>query len=531
MKVTDVLPKGLTYISNTLSKGSYDNTTGVWEIGDLNNGETVTLNIQTSISSLGSIINIVNITGAERDWDMTNNNANSTETGTNRPIPPIKTVDLTVNKTVNSSHIIKGDTISWIITVYNNGPDTATNVKVTDLLPKGLVYINSTASKGSYDSTNGVWTIGDLTSKEAVSLTIITRTIDSGFITNNVNVTSTEKDINQTNNNANLTILVHPVIDLTVNKTVNSSHIIKGDTISWVITISNNGPDTATNVKVTDLLPEGLVYINSLVDKGTYNSSNGIWIVGELNVGETVSLTIITKTVEAGFITNNVNITGEEKDLNISNNEANVTITVHPIIDLTGNKTVNNTNPKYGDTIEWIITIWNNGPDPATNVTVSDLLPKGLIYLNSIASKGSYSPNTSIWTIGDLNLGETVTLHIITKVNVSNTTLINSVNITGEEKDWNLSNNYPSANITIPVNNNTPSNETPGNDTPSNPITPSNPNNHNISTSNSTNLTNSRSNEGSLASGISMKSTGNPILVLLLILVVLGGIIPYRKRK
>jgi uncharacterized repeat protein (TIGR01451 family) len=296
-------------------------------------------------------------------------------------------------------------------------------------------------------------------------------------------------------------------------------------------TISNNGPDTATNVKVTDLLPEGLVYINSLVDKGTYNSSNGIWIVGELNVGETVSLTIITKTVEAGFITNNVNITGEEKDLNISNNEANVTITVHPIIDLTGNKTVNNTNPKYGDTIEWIITIWNNGPDPATNVTVSDLLPKGLIYLNSIASKGSYNPNTSIWTIGDLNLGETVTLHIITKVNVSNTTLINSVNITGEEKDWNLSNNYPSANITIPVNNNTPSNETPGNDTPSNPITPSNPNNHNISTSNSTNLTNSRSNEGSLASGISMKSTGNPILVLLLILVVLGGIIPYRKRK
>ena len=291
MKVTDVLPKGLTYISNTLSKGSYDNTTGVWEIGDLNNGETVTLNIQTSISSLGSIINIVNITGAERDWDMTNNNANSTETGTNRPIPPIKTVDLTVNKTVNSSHIIKGDTISWIITVYNNGPDTATNVKVTDLLPKGLVYINSTASKGSYN------------------------------------------------------------------------------------------------------------------------------------------------------------------------------------------------------------------------------------------------PNTSIWTIGDLNLGETVTLHIITKVNVSNTTLINSVNITGEEKDWNLSNNYPSANITIPVNNNTPSNETPGNDTPSNPITPSNPNNHNISTSNSTNLTNSRSNEGSLASGISMKSTGNPILVLLLILVVLGGIIPYRKRK
>jgi choice-of-anchor A domain-containing protein/uncharacterized repeat protein (TIGR01451 family) len=45
VQATDLLPAGLIYVSNTASQGSYSNTTGLWTIGDLNNGAFATLTI------------------------------------------------------------------------------------------------------------------------------------------------------------------------------------------------------------------------------------------------------------------------------------------------------------------------------------------------------------------------------------------------------------------------------------------------------------------------------------------------------
>ena len=43
----------------------------------------------------------------------------------------------------------------------NDGPDAATGVQVTDLLPAGLTFVSrATASQGTYDDVTGVWTVG-----------------------------------------------------------------------------------------------------------------------------------------------------------------------------------------------------------------------------------------------------------------------------------------------------------------------------------------------------------------------------------
>ena len=64
--------------------------------------------------------------------------------------------DLSLDKTVDiSSPDDFGDEVTFTITVSNAGPDDATGVEVTDLLPSGLDYVSDTPSQGTYNPTGG----------------------------------------------------------------------------------------------------------------------------------------------------------------------------------------------------------------------------------------------------------------------------------------------------------------------------------------------------------------------------------------
>ena len=72
----------------------------------------------------------------------------------------VQAVDLVVTKTVDDASPNEGDTIVYTVTLKNNGPDAATSVEVTDLLPAGVTYQSDTPSQGSYVSDTGFWTVG-----------------------------------------------------------------------------------------------------------------------------------------------------------------------------------------------------------------------------------------------------------------------------------------------------------------------------------------------------------------------------------
>lgn len=70
-----------------------------------------------------------------------------------------------------------------------------------------------------------------------------------------------------------------------------------------------------------------------------------------------------------------------------------------------------------GQDVTFTIQVTNKGPNNATGVAVRDVLPTGVSYLSSTATRGSYSNSTNIWTIGNLNVNETVYLYITVRVN------------------------------------------------------------------------------------------------------------------
>jgi gliding motility-associated-like protein/uncharacterized repeat protein (TIGR01451 family) len=114
-----------------------------------------------------------------------------------------------------------------------------------------------------------------------------------------------------------VTVIIHDCIaDLNVVKTVNNVHPLFGQNVVFTITATNNGPYDATGVSVTDILQNGYDYISSTTTTGTYNSTTGIWTIGNLNNGATAILTITAKVISTGNYVNTATIVGHEIDIN-----------------------------------------------------------------------------------------------------------------------------------------------------------------------------------------------------------------------
>ena len=114
---------------------------------------------------------------------------------------------LALAKTISNATPNVGDIITYTVTLTNNGPDQATNVQVTDLVPAGLTFISATPSKGTYVSATGAWTVGTVSTTVAQTLQIQARVFSSSAETNTASITHSDQyDPNLSNNTASATV-------------------------------------------------------------------------------------------------------------------------------------------------------------------------------------------------------------------------------------------------------------------------------------------------------------------------------------
>ena len=80
--------------------------------------------------------------------------------------------------------------------------------------------------------------------------------------------------------------------DLAVTETIkNIKHHLVNE-ILLTINVRNNGPDTAINTVVNDILPPELKYLSYVCNYGTYNKQTGVWSIGNLPSGTLATLII-----------------------------------------------------------------------------------------------------------------------------------------------------------------------------------------------------------------------------------------------
>src|SRR5262249_19773605 len=112
-----------------------------------------------------------------------------------------------LGKQVSNATPTVGSTITFTITLTNNGPATATGVSVTDLLPAGLTFVSATPSQGTYNAATGVWTVGTVTTAVPQTLLITATVAGSAARTNTATVTASDQaDPVPGNNTASVTV-------------------------------------------------------------------------------------------------------------------------------------------------------------------------------------------------------------------------------------------------------------------------------------------------------------------------------------
>ena len=462
--VRDVLGEGLKFVSATGNYTFDEATRTVTWIVDLAKGESKVFSVIATVSGYGNVTNSLVV-------------GNKT-TGVNVTVPEINP-----DKTVDNEIPNFGDNVTYTVTVTNDGIGDANNVVITDVLDKGLKFLNATGNF-TYDEKTGTitWTV-DLAKGETKTFNVNVTVLGYGVLPNTVAVG---------NKTAVRNITVPEIITV---KEVNSSDIHIGDEITYTITVSNPGKINATNVVIMDILPEGLKFINAS-NGGVYDPVTGIitWILN-ITANSTVDLTADVCVNKSGNITNTVNV---------GNKTSNCTIESGDIVNLEIHIVADKSEIYVGDNVVYTVTVINNGPSDAINTIANILIPNTLSILSYNATKGTFDITSGNWSIGNLTNGEKVVLTFVAKaLNEGNSTVY--VNVTSETFEVIMENNYD--NVTVKVLKKAA------------PIGPDKPVHPDGSSSD---------NEGK--GSVNLPNTGNP-LVMLLLCILSVIFVGSRKRK
>ncbi len=434
--VTDVLPAGLAYVSSATATGSIAFNAGTdtvtWTIGTFAKSASATATITVTVNAnSGTITNTANET-------QSNPNPTGT-TSASASVSPTTAANVSITKTVNNPTPADGTNDTFTLGATNAGPDSATGVVVTDVLPAGLTYVSSATATGSIAFNAGTdtvtWTIGTFAKSATATATVtVTVNANSGTITNTAHETQT--DPNPTGNpTGSVPVNPTPAASVTLTKTVTNATPVDGTNDSYTLTLHNAGPDSATGVVVTDVLPAGLAYVSSATETGSIAFNAGTdtvtWTVGTLADSATATATVtVTVNANSGTITNTANET--QTDPNPTGNPTgSVPVNPTPAASVTLTKTVTNATPADGTNDSYTLTLHNAGPDSATGVVVTDALPAGLAYVSSATATGSISEavvagvQTVTWTVGTLADSATATATITVTVNAGSGTITN----------------------------------------------------------------------------------------------------------
>lgn len=386
------------------------------------------------------------------------------------------------NEFVNNNHNIVTitdpvnylDQVIVVFTATNMGPNPVTDLVLREDWPSqlmgtgdvwhtfdGINWIQeSYLAQGSfnlYPTYAGPLNMGD------VVWIVFGATVNASntIITNTVSTTEQEPIDNEGFDTASADLQVNPEANLTITKT-GSDTVIAGNQITYTLTATNNGPDPAANVIISDTFPLGMSDISWTANyaggasgptsgTGNLNINLGTFPVGGsciITVNGTVSSAIPADTI----LSNTVTITTSAHISDPANATDTVTTTVERESDIALSKTVDNARPDVGDTVTFIVTAHNNGPSDADNIQILDLMPSSFADIVITPSNGTYNNLTGIWTL-NLNSGETATLNLTGKISriMAGKNATNNATLMGSTQTTNATIYVPKSDLYIQI--------------------------------------------------------------------------------
>ncbi|WP_395761401.1 DUF7507 domain-containing protein [Bacillus sp. 3G2] len=437
---TDPIPSGTTFIPgsvtvNGVTQAGANPANGI-SVGTITANSTTTVSFQVFVPSIPQTNPILNSgTTTYQYIPVPNQPAVSGTDTTNIVSTQVNNATVTMAKVVDKNFADIGDTLTYTVSFTATGNTNANNVIFTDVIPTGTTFVlNSLTIDGTTqvgaNPANGV-NIGLIPtgSTKTVSFQVVVNTIPASNVVSNGSSASYQYTVNPSqspitkNISSNLVSTQINNANLTLTKSTNKQFATIGETISYTILITNSGNTAATNVQLTDPLPNGTILTPSTVTlNGVLQNVDSLIAlpIGTIPGGATVTLsfqvTVINITTQNPIINNafasylytvNPSLPPTSKTANSNS----VTSTIR-LANLHATKSVDKTFAEVGDVLTYTFALTNDGNVAANNVVLSDSIANGTAFIpNSVIVNGITQPGitpTSI-TIGSINAGTTIT--------------------------------------------------------------------------------------------------------------------------
>jgi uncharacterized repeat protein (TIGR01451 family) len=433
VSLQDTLPSGLTFVSMVpAGQGSCTPGTPITcSLGNILSGQNVKVTLSVNTTVNGSFTNQVSVGSVTHDQAPGNNSASATTT-------VLPSADLSVSKVGAPTPVYAGYPLTYTITVLNNGPSSAASVILTDTLPAGVVFVS--VQPGNCTGTGPVvCTWSSLPASSNTQVKLVVRTTLGGSITNRVKVASTTHDPSLVNNTSEYVTNVTPQADLSVDMVDLPDPVYAGYPLTYTITVHNDGPSIAVNARLTDTLPSGVTPLSATPQGSCSLGSVVTCGLGNLSAGNNSVVRIVVLTTAAGVINNTVRVASNTVDRHLADNQVTTSTTVTPAADLAVSQEDDPDPVRASHALTYTITVHNNGPSSAASVTLTDILPVGVVF-------GSASPGNClgtgpvVCTWSSLPASSDTLVHVMVMTTLEGL-LTNTVTVASTTYDRNLANN------------------------------------------------------------------------------------------
>ncbi|MBL8330927.1 MAG: DUF11 domain-containing protein [Rubrivivax sp.] len=215
---------------------------------------------------------------------------------------------------------VAGSNVSFRIQPRNGGPGAASSVTVSDTLPAGWSFVSASGSNWSCSAAGQTvsCTRATMPASATDDIDIVATAPGNGVVapggssyTNTATISSTTADPNSGNNSGSVNVSVlRDGADLRIDKFKTPDPVAQGSPLTSTITVTNNGPRTATGpLRVVEVLT-GESYVSASGTGWSCTPSANVVVCNHANAGGLAvnaslpDLLIVSTAVAAGTVTN-----------------------------------------------------------------------------------------------------------------------------------------------------------------------------------------------------------------------------------